>query len=94
MRVYQEIGFRPDQKRQLVASVQIEWGISERRACATLLVLRSTCQYRPRRPESRIKEISETRVRHGYRRAHVRLQREGWEINHKKVHRVYSELGP
>ncbi len=78
--------------------MQIDWGISERRACATLLVHRSTCQYRSRRPEqvtlkTRIKEICETRVRYGYRRVHVQLQREGWEINHKKVHRVYKELG-
>ena len=32
-------------------------------------------------------------MRYGYRRVHVQLRREGWEINHKKVHRVYTELG-
>ena len=43
--------------------------------------------------ERRIREICETRVRYGYRRVHVQLRREGWEISHKKVHRVYTELG-
>ncbi len=81
-----------------MATVQADWGVSERRACSVLCVNRSTCQYRSRRPgqaalENRIREICETRVRYGYRRVHVQLCREGWEINHKKVHRVYSELG-
>ena len=43
--------------------------------------------------EQRIKEICETRVRFGYRRVHVLLRREGWEINAKKTYRVYKELG-
>lgn len=32
-------------------------------------------------------------MRYGYRRVHVLLQREGWEINHKRTRRIYSELG-
>jgi putative transposase len=88
----------PARQRQLVAAVQVDWGVSQRRACATLDVNRSTCQYRSRRPgqaplEARIKEICETRVRYGYRRVHVHLRREGWDVNHKKVHRIYNELG-
>ena len=45
------------------------------------------------RLEARIKEICETRVRYGYRRVHVLLRREGWDVNHKRVHRLYRELG-
>jgi hypothetical protein len=30
----------------------------------------------------RIKEICETHVRYGYRRVHVHLRREGWDVNH------------
>jgi hypothetical protein len=29
----------------------------------------------------------------GYRRVHVLLRREGWEINRKRTHRIYNELG-
>jgi putative transposase len=36
---------------------------------------------------------AETRVRYGYRRIHVLLRREGWEINAKRVYRLYKELG-
>jgi transposase InsO family protein len=41
----------------------------------------------------RIKAICETRVRYGYRRVRVLLRREGWDVNHKKVHGIYNELG-
>ena len=43
--------------------------------------------------KKRIREIAETRVRYGYRRIHVLLRREGWEINGKRVYRLYKELG-
>jgi putative transposase len=41
----------------------------------------------------RIRELAEARVRYGYRRLHVLLQREGWQINHKRTYRLYSEEG-
>ena len=37
--------------------------------------------------------MCQTRVRYGYRRIHVLLQREGWRINIKKTRRIYNELG-
>ena len=43
----------------------------------------------------RIKEICETRVRYGYLRVHVLLDREGWVINIKKIYRIYiGSKGP
>jgi putative transposase len=39
----------------------------------------------------RINDIARTRVRYGYKRIHVLLQREGWKINHKKVYRLYRQ---
>lgn len=41
----------------------------------------------------RIREIASVRVRYGYKRIHVLLQREGWHINHKRVYRLYCEEG-
>ena len=35
----------------------------------------------------------EVRVRYGYRRLHVLLRREGWTVNHKRIHRLYAEEG-
>ena len=41
----------------------------------------------------RLTDLTETRARHCYRRLHVLLRREGWEINHKRTYRLYSEEG-
>lgn len=41
----------------------------------------------------RLKELAEARVRYGYRRLHVLLQREGWQVNQKKIYRLYSGEG-
>lgn len=55
-------------------------------------------RYKSRRPdqavfEQRIREICQTRVKFGYRRVHVLLRREGWQINRKKTYRIYREIG-
>lgn len=72
--------------------------MSVRRACTVLKSARSTYHYRSRRPSQavlrkRIREIAETRVRYGYRRIHVLLRREGWQVNAKRVYRLYREQG-
>ena len=41
----------------------------------------------------RIKEIAASRLRYGYQRIHILLPREGWQVNHKKVLRIYREEG-
>lgn len=74
------------------------WGVSVRRACGVLNFAPKSYRYRSRRPgqavlAARIKEICATRVRYGYRRVHVLLVREGWSLNHKRVRRIYSEMG-
>ena len=72
--------------------------MSIRRACAVIGFDPRTYRYESRRPgqaalEQRIREICQTRDRFGYRRVHVLLKREGWEINSKKTYRIYDELG-
>jgi putative transposase len=41
----------------------------------------------------RIREIAAARVRYGYPRIHVPLQREGWPVNRKRVYRLYRLEG-
>lgn len=41
----------------------------------------------------RLKELATVRVGFGYRRLHILLQKEGWQINHKRVYRLYHEEG-
>ena len=74
------------------------WQVSIRRACGALQAERSSYHYKGKRTDpvalkTRIKEIAETRVRHGYRRITVLLKREGWPVNGKKIYRLYKELG-
>lgn len=37
----------------------------------------------------RLRDLAAARVRYGYRRLHVLLRREGWQVNHKRVYRLY-----
>ena len=59
---------------------------------------RSVCRYESIRENqeplrARIREISQTKVRYGYERIHIELQREGWKVNRKRVYRLYVEEG-
>ena len=89
---------RPGRKRELVDKLRNEWRVSIRRACSALRVDRSLYVYKSKRGDQaalkhRIKDICEARVRYGYRRVHVLLQRDGWAVNIKRVYRLYRELG-
>jgi putative transposase len=41
----------------------------------------------------RLRDLAASRVRYGYRRLHILLKREGWQVNHKLVYRLYLEEG-
>lgn len=41
----------------------------------------------------RLRELAGSRVRYGYRRLTVLLKREGWEVNAKRIYRIYIEEG-
>ena len=41
----------------------------------------------------RLKDLAGTRVRYGYRRLHVLLMREGWQLNHTRVYRLSKHEG-
>lgn len=72
--------------------------LSARSACSLLQCPRSSYYYRSRKnPRTalrlRLKELAASRPRYGYRRLSVLLRREGWEVNHKLVYRLYCEEG-
>jgi len=70
------------------------FGLSQRRVCRLVTLDRNTLRYRSRRQDdavlrTRIRDIAESKRRYGCPRIYVRLRREGWAVNHKKVERLY-----
>jgi putative transposase len=72
--------------------------VSLRRACRVVRVANSTFRYQSmREPRSalrlQMREIAQARVRYGYRKIRVLLNREGWKVGKKLVYRLYREEG-
>jgi putative transposase len=76
-----------------------EYKVSQRRASQVLGRPRSTLRYRGRdRAEElplvrAIRRLARKHPRWGYRRIHALLERQGWRVNLKRVHRLWNELG-
>lgn len=86
----------PAGKRKAVEHLMEAHQVSQRRACNVLQIDRSTVRYKSLRVDDvelrdAIKRVSRERRRFGYRRIHVMVAREGFEVNHKKVRRIYAE---
>lgn len=77
--------------------LRIEFHSSERHVCELMDVPRSSCRYQSRRDDSllraQLQDLARQYPRFGYRRLHVMLQREEIYVNHKRVQRVYRDLG-
>jgi putative transposase len=89
---------KPAQKRAAAQFFRAGFRVSERRACRLAGAPRSSYRYRSVAADQtplrlRLRDLAATRVRYGYRRLHVLLRREGWQINHKRVYRRYREEG-
>jgi putative transposase len=72
--------------------------LSQRRVARLIRVERATLRYLHHRdPQEalrvRLRELAGSRVRYGYRRLTVLLRREGWEVNAKRIYRLYLEEG-
>ncbi|CAK9033418.1 Insertion element ISR1 uncharacterized 10 kDa protein A3, partial [Durusdinium trenchii] len=79
-----------------VASRTWEHEVSQRRACTVLGVDRSSVRYRSMRPDDAdlrkaMKAVAGERRRFGYRRVHVMLECQGWQVNQQKLMRLYRE---
>jgi len=72
--------------------------ISERRACRVTRLNRGTYRYRSHKNpwtalQMRIREIAQARVRYGYRKIRVLLNREGRQVGKSLMQRLYREEG-
>ena len=80
------------------SALQAAYRVSTRRACEVIGLHRTTYYYQAHRPTDsalrhRLKELAAVRIRYGYQRLYILLRREGWQVNHKKVYRLYCEEG-
>lgn len=79
--------------------MQQRYGVSQRRTSMTLGFNSASLQYNTKpNPvnealRERIREFASKRVRHGDRRIHVLLRREGWQVNPKRAARLYRKEG-
>lgn len=87
-----------DVKRRAVRDVMDRHGLSERRACELADLHRSVFQYKKQDQgdealRKRLRELAHERRRFGYHRLGILLAREGFEVNHKKLFRLYRDEG-
>ena len=90
----------PDRRRRAVMVLQVRFGVSQRRACRVVGQHRST-QRRPARPipdaevklRRRLRRFARRHPRLGWRKAHTVVRREGWDVNHKKLRRLWRDEG-
>jgi transposase InsO family protein len=89
---------KPSPKRRIVDHLKASYRVSERRACGLVRQARTVYHYRSRRDprtevRQRMRELAAARVRYGYRKIRVLLQREGFALSKKVVYRLYREEG-
>jgi putative transposase len=88
----------PSRRRSVVSYLHDTYRVSERRACRVARIPVSTFRYESRQePRTalrlRIREIAQVRMRYGYRKIRVLLNREGWKVGEAGVNRLYKEEG-
>ena len=88
----------PQARRVAVAELKAAWQLSARRACGLMNISTSVLRYQPKADANcqlheRMVSLAGQRRRFGYRRIHVLLKREGWQINVKRIYRLYRNAG-
>lgn len=87
------------QRRQAVRDLVARFDVSERRACRVVGQPRATQRQHPEPREEegrlvrRMLALVRRHPRFGYRRIWALLRREGWEVNRKRVHRLWRQQG-
>ena len=89
----------PSKRRVVVEQVVTTYGLSQRRACRIIGQSRSSQRYNcTRLPDEdeivcEIVHLARDYGRYGYRRITAMLRLKGYTINHKRVYRIWRELG-
>lgn len=88
---------KPCEKRRIVEEIKEEKPKDTSKACRILRLSRSSFRYKSIKDDSRVQELllqlSQNHPREGFWKSHYRIRNSGERINHKRVHRVYKQLG-
>lgn len=81
----------------LIEHMIVEHGISQRQACKTMWVALSSFQYQPKPKDDTeiIEQLEHLVNKHasiGFWQSYKRIRRKGFNWNHKRVYRVYTQL--
>jgi transposase InsO family protein len=82
-----------------VKLVEKKMELSERRACDVLEQPRMTQRYEPKQPDkdrplvAAMKRLAGKHPRYGYRFITAKLRQNGWQVNHKRVQRLWRKEG-
>ena len=89
----------PAKKRRVLEEIVEKLKVSERRACKVLEQPRSTQRKKQKEKpdEAQLTEdiikLSKDYGRYGYRRITALLKQQGWQVNHKRVERIWRREG-
>lgn len=90
----------PNRRRQAVKVLEDEFGVSERHACRVVGQHRSTQRHQPPVPpddeaqlRAELRAFAKRRPRWGWRRAAKHLRRQGWQVNNKRIRRLWRDEG-
>lgn len=86
----------PTARRDAAEFLAKDREVSVQHACGLIGLSRSSYCHKPARPDDEglraaIRKVAEQRRRWGYRRIVVKLRREGWSDDHKRIARIYRE---
>jgi putative transposase len=89
----------PSRKRVAVEQLREQFDVSERRACLVVDQPRSSQRYESKVPDDegalvkRMLELACEHPRYGYRFITAKLRQEGWQVNRKRVYRLWRKEG-
>ena len=88
----------PRRRHELAEWAQQVHQMSQRGVAGLFPIDRMTLRYEHHRdPQEalriRLRELAGSRVRYGYHRLTVLLRRGGWEVNARRIYRLYTEEG-
>lgn len=86
-------------RRLIVDELREHFDVSQRRVSRALDLARSSLRYEPALRDERValarrvEDLAGIHPRYGYRRIWALLDREGWSVNRKAVHRLWRQSG-